>query len=285
MDPKRLSKLSEWRKYHVFTQQKNPKSNEMRTIYEPHDELKRVQSRIKRLLQRIEKPSWVYSGTKGVCHIDNALSHSGNSYFILADISSFYDHCTRDAVYQFFRSDLDCAPDVSDLLATITTCDDEAGSTIIPTGSPCSQLVAFFAYRRMFEEIANVALEHGCRFSLYVDDLTLSSSDPIGNPKNLEKKIAKILRAYGHRIKWKKTGYFGANSYKLVTGVALDGQGVPKIPNRLGEHIMNGMQDALAGDERKASPTIGRISAARQIAPGAFPEVARVVSARLQKRK
>lgn len=281
IDPKRLSELSEWRKYRVFTQRKSPKSDEKRTIREPCYELKKVQSRVKRLLQRVEKPSWVYSGTKGVCHIDNALSHTGHSYFVLTDISSFYDHCTRDAVYQFFRGDLDCSPDVSDLLATITTCEDEDGTTIIPTGSPCSQLVAFFAYRRMFDEIADIALGHGCRFSLYVDDLTLSSDRPIGNPKNLEKKIAKILRAYGHRIKWKKTGYFGANDYKLITGVALDRKGAPRIPNHLSKDIMNGMQDVLAGDEKKASPTIGRIGAARQIVPGAFPEVTRIVSARL----
>lgn len=281
VDPKRLSELPEWRKYRVFTQRKRPDSTETRTIYEPCDELKRVQSRIKRLLQRVEKPSWVYSGTKGVCHIDNALSHRCNSYFVLTDISSFYDRCTRDAVYRFFRNDLCCSPDVSDLLATISTYETEDGSTLIPTGSPCSQLVAYFAYRSMFGEIADLALRYNCRFSLYVDDLTLSSNEPIGNPKNLEKEIARILRAYGHRIKWRKTGYFGANDYKLVTGVALDGEGAPRIPNSLGKDILDGMRDVLAGDIEEISPTMGRIGAARQIVPGAFPEATRIVSSRL----
>lgn len=274
-----LSRLPEWRTYRTFEQKKSSRSNETRTIYAPEDDLKRVQGRIQYLLQRVEKPSWVYSGTKGVCHVDNALSHEGNSYFVLTDVSSFYDHCTRDAVYRFFRNDLKCAPDVADLLATMTTYDKADGSTLVPTGSPCSQLVAYFAYRRMFDEISELAERYGCRLSLYVDDLTLSSSQPIGSPRNLEKEIARILRAYGHEIKWRKTGYFGANSYKLVTGVALDGKGTPRIPNNLGKNVLKGMHDVIAGDEEKIAPTIGRIGAARQIVGGAFPEVARVISA------
>lgn len=273
-----LSRLPEWRTYRTFEQKKASCSSETRTIYEPGEKLKAVQKRVQRLLQRVEKPSWVYSGTKGACHVDNALSHAGNSYFVLTDVSSFYDNCTRDAVYRFFRNDLKCAPDVADLLATMTTYDKAGGSTLVPTGSPCSQLVAYFAYRRMFDEIFELAERCGCRLSLYVDDLTLSSSQPIGNPRNLEKEIARILRVYGHEIKWRKTGYFGADSYKLVTGVALDGKGVPRIPNRLGKNILKGMRDVIAGDEEKIAPTIGRIGAARQIVGGAFPEVARVVS-------
>jgi RNA-directed DNA polymerase len=274
-----LSRLPEWRTYRTFEQEKLSCPSETRTIYAPEDDLKGVQGRIQHLLQRVRKPSWVYSGTKGVCHVDNALSHAGNRYFVLTDISSFYDHCTRDAVYRFFRNDLKCAPDVAGLLATITTYDKVDGSTLVPTGSPCSQLVAYFAYRRMFDEISELAERYGCRLSLYVDDLTLSSIQPIGSPRNLEKEIARVLRAYGHKIKWRKTGYFGADSYKLVTGVALDGRGTPKIPNRLGKNVLKGMHDVIAGDEEKIAPTIGRIGAARQIVDGAFPEVARVISA------
>lgn len=273
-----LSGLSEWRTYRTFEQEKASIPNETRTIYAPGNKLKAVQRRIQRLIQRIEKPSWVYSGTKGVCHVDNAFSHAGGSYFVLTDISSFYDHCTRDAVYRFFLNDLECAPDVADLLASMTTCENSDGLSLVPTGSPCSQLIAYFAYRKMLDEIYELAKRYGCRFSLYVDDLTISSTKPIGNPKNLEKQIARILKAYGHEIKWRKTGYYGRNKYKLITGVALDGEGIPKIPNHLGENIVKGMRKALEGDEGILAPTFGRIGAARQIVNGAFPEVVHVLA-------
>lgn len=273
-----LSEISDWRKYHIFELEKRPGCGETRTINAPEDELKKVQGRIQHLLQRIEKPSWVYSGSKGVCHIDNAFSHEGNRYFLLADIASFYERCNREAVYRLFRDSLRCAPDVADLLATITTYEREDGSTLIPTGSPCSQLVAYFAYQRMFEEIAELAKSYGCQFSLYVDDLTFSSSKPIRNPRNLEKELARVLKAYGHKIKWEKTGYYGADRYKLITGVALDKKGSPRIPNQLGKKIMDGMQVTLEGDRTKIASTIGRIGAARQIVTGAFPEAARIVS-------
>jgi RNA-directed DNA polymerase len=46
---------------------------------------------------------------------------------------------------------------------------------VLPTGSPSSQLVVYCAYSLMFEEIKSISEKYGCIFSLYVDDMTLSS--------------------------------------------------------------------------------------------------------------
>ena len=52
----------------------------------------------------------------------------------------------------------------------------------------------------MFSEIAAIAREYGCVFTLYVDDMTFSSSKPIQvnnlirkNPQIIEQKINKYL--------------------------------------------------------------------------------------------
>ena len=263
-----------WVSYRISYLEKG--DGDTRAIYSPCKRLKTVQKRIKRLLERIRKPSWVFSGTKGRCHVDNAMHHAGNTYFVLSDIAEFYESCTRDAVYKFFLNEMKTSPDVAELLADITTLETN-GKTIIPTGSPSGQLLAFFSYRRMFDELEELAARHGCRLSLYVDDLTISSNTPIANPKSLQKQLARIMASYGHSIKWSKTRYVKPSEFKVVTGVAIGPDEAPHIPNNLGREIIEGLQDALDGDHLSQAPTLGRINAARQIVEGSFPEVERVL--------
>ena len=272
-----LTNTHRWISYRTRSEQKP--NGGMRPIYSPNKKLKRAQKRIKQLLERIEKPDWVFSGTKGVCHVDNATYHKGNTYFVLADLSSFYENCTRDAVYRFFNGQMHTAPDVAEVLTDLTTWTNQDGHQMIPTGSPTGQLLAFFAYRSMFEELEACAKDYGCRLSLYVDDLTLSSDKPIPNPQGLAKQMARIMNAYGHRINWKKTRYAGRHSYKIVTGVALDEDGNPRVPNALRKKTIDGLASYKAGEISAQAPTIGRVNAARQIEPGIFSEVERLVSA------
>ena len=268
--------IPEWTTYRTWSEEKPHGGT--RTIYNPSKKLKSVQHRIKRLLERIEKPSWVYSGVKGKCHVDNALAHQGSSHFVLTDITSFYEHCTRESVYQFFLKTMQVTPDVAKILADITTCKSLEGRSIIPVGSPCSQLLAYFAYREMFDELQACAETYGCGISLYVDDITVSSRNPISNPKSMIKQFAKITSAYGHSLKWAKTRYYGADKYKVVTGVALDGRGNPFIPNTLGKNIKEGFKRMLDGDESEYASTKGRIGAARQINANAFSEIERLMN-------
>lgn len=261
--------------YNIYLQ---PKSKDgYRTIYAPSENLKAVQRRVKVLLQRIEKPSWVFSGKRGSCHIDNGAYHKDSHYLIATDIEQFYDSCTREQVYRFFISKMCVAPDVAEILANIATLTLKEGVTLIPSGSPCSQLISYFAYSDMFEELQGLAGRYGCKLSIYVDDITISSNKPISNPKNAEKQVNKILHAYGHNIKWRKTKYYGANDFRVVTGVALNGNGQLFVPNDLGEKIIANMHDILEGDNLRYPIVKGQIGAARQIKPHSFPEVEHLI--------
>lgn len=189
-------------------------SGGFRTIYDPCRELKQVQRRIKNLLSRISIPNWVFSGCKGVCHVDNGKYHEHSVFFIQSDLHAFYDSCSRESVYRLFKDRFKCSSDVSALLSDLTTLTLEDGSTVIPTGSPCAQLVAFFAYQDMFNELHNLARNHGCKFSLYVDDLTFSSKMPFSNPAVFKKKLLQIVKRYGHSLSLSKTAYRSADERK-----------------------------------------------------------------------
>lgn len=269
-----IKRLSTGNAYKLLQEERNGKTRE---IYCPNEELKTVQKRIKRLLEKVTRPDWVFSGAKCVCHVDNGKWHSGNRYFILSDLNSFYDKCSRGYVYIFFRQDLECDPDIADILTGLCLVSLKDGRSFIPMGSPCSQLVAFFSYRKMFEEINEAAQQNGYRFSLYVDDLTFSSHIPMVDPKRFIHNIDRIVCSYGHKLNKRKSRYCGPNAYKVVTGVALDGQGEVHIPNRLGQRIVTGVKLVADGDDTKRESTLGRINAANQIVLSAFPEARRIV--------
>lgn len=257
-------------------------SGGFRTIYNPCRELKQVQRRIKNLLSRISIPSWVFSGRKGVCHVDNGKYHEHSIYFIQSDLHAFYDSCSRERVYRLFKDRFKCSSDVSALLSVLTTLTLEDGSTVIPTGSPCAQLVAFLAYQDMFNELHDLACNHGCKFSLYVDDLTFSSKTPFSNPAVFKKKLLQIVKRYGHSLSLSKTAYRGADETKIVTGVAITKEGVSAIPNKLRYKIVQGTAQSGTGDTSTALSTLGRINSARMVEPSSFPEAERQVLLNLE---
>lgn len=270
----------DWINYTVSEIEKG--SGGFRTIYDPCRELKQVQRRIKNLLSRISIPNWVFSGCKGVCHVDNGKYHEHSIYFIQSDLHAFYDSCSRESVYRLFKDRFKCSSDVSALLSDLTTLTLGDGSTVIPTGSPCAQLVAFLAYQDMFNELHNLARNHGCKFSLYVDDLTFSSKTPFNNPAVFKKKLLQIVKRYGHTLSLSKTAYRSADEPKIVTGVAITKEGVSAIPNKLRYKIVQGTAQSCAGDTSTALSTLGRISSARMIEPGSFPEAERQVLLNLE---
>ena len=168
-----LDHRKKWISYHLFDQPKEDGGT--RTIYNPNDNLKAVQRRINKLLSRIERPNWLYSSCMGRSHVDNGKHHEGRPYLLTADISQFYERCTRESVYQYFLNTMKTAPDVAEALTDLTTYTYEDGRTVIPSGSPCGQTLAFFAYEKMFFELHTLAQGYQCSFSLYVDDMTMSS--------------------------------------------------------------------------------------------------------------
>lgn len=139
-----------------------------------------------------------------------------------------------------------------------------------------------FSYEKMFTELHGIASEEGCRFSVYVDDITISSRTPIANPRSMTKRIAKTLKAYGHEINRQKTRYTGKSASRVVTGVALTSAGTARIPNRLGEKVVDGVSRIGRGGDEPLAATAGRISAARQIEKSAFPNAGRIVEGKLR---
>lgn len=266
--------------YHEFEIDKKH-SDEKRRITAPDKTLKAIQRRILYLLHRVIRPEWLISAEKQKCYIDNGKAHQDGKYVLTIDIKKFYDNCMREPVYQFFVQKLKTSPDVAKKLTDIITYNGG-----IPTGCPTSQIMAFYAYYDMFSEISDLAEQFGCKFTLYVDDMTFSSKKPF-SPDQLRQLIDRVLRKYGHRPKYPKVKYYGPSDYKPITGTVVTPEHSLVVPNGLQKTIYNTFQavkpltDVEICSEEDAKLILslkGQIQAARNIEEGKFPEIGRLTN-------
>lgn len=281
MNKEEFDNLEKLIEYYSFTTDKN--DGDKRLITAPRNNLKKIQKRILKLITFVKRPEWLISGERGKNYIDNGKFHQQSHYLLTMDIKKFYENCKREFVYRFFRYTMCMSGDIAEILTNIVTLEQK-----IPTGCPTSQLIAYYAYQEMFENIKKIANKYNCVFTLYVDDMTFSSKRPF-NPDKLRNEIDIELRKYGHRPKYSKVQYYSRNSNKLVTGVVISKDHNLLVANKLQKKIYdNAMKlKKVNGNKKEAKIAYqlesdlrslkGQLQAARNVKKGIFPEINRLV--------
>lgn len=237
------------------------KNSNKREIQCPLGKLNQVHTHIGRLLGRIETPTYVHS-KKSRSYVTNANQHKGNIPLAKTDISKFYPSTTRKMVWEMFVNQFKCAKHVADILADICCYQQKH----IPTGSPISGRIAFFASMDLFNKVDAYCKKEGCHFTLYVDDLTISGRNAT---KFLINEVRKIVRLNGLKAKRNKTQTFSAFSVKTVTGVIIRGS-ESLLPNKRHKsiadtrHLLLQAQNLYDKRELKASLN-GKLREAKQI--------------------
>ena len=241
-----------------------------RTIQQPKAVLHGVHKRVALLLGRIEKPQFVYSATKRRSYVDNALQHQNDLPCVKVDIKEFYPHVTFARVRRFFTEDLECADDIAHVLALLC-CIDGA----LPTGSPVSPVLSYFACCRMFSEIANLATERDIRFTLYVDDMVFSGAPA---SRKFAEEVRRVLKCHGftgHKI----TSY-APGEVKVITGVAVR-DGYVDVPHGR-RRRMRLTEEAFFRAKQESelrllgAAVIGQFREAERICPGSKFNAARI---------
>lgn len=250
------------RSYRHFVRIKD--NGDERIIADPKGRLKNIQKRINKLLQRIETPEWVKSGKKGESYISNGIYHLGEDYVRTMDISHFYDSVKRDNVYKLFRDRFLMADDIATIMTNLVM-----DGNALPTGAPTSQLVAFWSYYDMFNLIKEKADIYGCKFTLYVDDLTLSSSKEI--PYSLREEISEILHKYGLHANRKKDHYYRKGDFKIVTGYGFKDTRSDVINSRKCEIVRLYSAYKKGTSEINIPSLQGKLLAAKQVRQDLFP--------------
>ena len=182
-----------------------------RTINSSKGDLKNIQSRIYRfLLSNISLPNFFYGGVKGKNNILNARFHQGNKYIFTTDLKSFFPSISHKQVYTTLVT-LQFTPDIARILTRLITRDGQ-----VPQGIPTSTLIANLVFLPTGQKISDLAMQHKIKFSIYVDDMTLSSSKDF---KHLIPEFLRILSDNGFKISHNKTFYKTRNP--VVTGVVV----------------------------------------------------------------
>lgn len=249
-----IPKLRDVKHYRVWANDKG------REIQAPHGWLFQVHKRIEVLLSRINLPDYVYS-QKGRSYADNARAHRGNVPLIKTDISRFYPSVTRQAVFRMFLDEFECSVDVAHQLADIC-CYKQLH---LPTGSPLSGRVAFFAMHHMFDEIAQTAQSVGCKMTVYVDDVTISGT---AATKTLLGTVRQIIRRHGLRTQGRKSKTYASGAAKTVTGVVVvrDEVRLPNYRHLNIHHARQAVQTATPSELAHAQRVLaGRLQEASQV--------------------
>lgn len=213
-----------------------------RAVEEPKDRLKAVHKKVGRWLGRLEVPEYLHSAIRGKSYVTNATAHRADTNLIKVDIRSFYKNIDRHAVYLFFLNTMLCRQDVAMLLAKLMTVDGH-----LPTGSPASPILSFFAQKDMFDRIADLANALGLRFTVYVDDMCLSGQMAV------RKTLFHVRRIVAqHGLQTHKCRYFPAGVPRVVTGVALTAHGT-RLPHERHRKIRDAfanLRELADGNER-----------------------------------
>ena len=230
------------------------KDGSLREVLAPRGDLKRIQSRVAELLLRLETPNYLMAPVRGRSNIDNAAQHRGARSFHLLDVEDFFPSCSTSKVAHFFGKVMKCPPDVAKILVEITT---RNGS--LPTGSPASPSLAFWAYKDMWDEIDQIVRAGGCDFTVYIDDITISGPVVRGSMIHCVKQR---LKHHGHNFHPRKEASQVDGNVE-ATGVILRPGGKMALPNR--QHLeihklRNAMQRTPPGpdQEQAAASLMGR---------------------------
>ena len=265
-----------------------------RLIEPPRDQLKTVQKKIKALLEKIQVPDNVFSGIKGKSYCDNAHLHLGtnvrNLYKI--DLKDFFPSISRDLVYRFFHEDLRCSADVAKILTNLTTIDlkrlnqnsisdvwnyladkDIKCYNHLISGAPTSQILSYLVNRNMFDELQSLSDKNNIIMTVYVDDITFSSTYKISS--KFRKTALSIIKKYYYRVSQKKVKGYSKAYPKSITGVIINRDGKIAIKNALRKKIITEYEYLRKNsDDAKSRQRLrGLIAAAQQVDKSAYPNI------------
>ena len=172
-------------------------------------ELKRIQKRILALLMsHVEIPTYAFGGVPKKDNIKNAKYHQGNKYIFTTDLRSFFPSISHNRVYEVYCNN-GYSPTVARILTKLTTYKYQ-----LPQGVPTSTLLALLAFKPTGDKLYDYALQHNLKFSIFVDDITISSKVDF---KHLVPEILDIIVSAGYKISHNKTHYSTKNP--IITGI------------------------------------------------------------------
>jgi len=200
----------------------NAKKQQPFLVQVPNGSLMKVLQRIKDRLSKIAMPSFIHCPAPGRSYITNAKAHINSREVRSLDIRKYFPSSQSGRVYWFFYEVMRCSPDVAGILTKLSTVDGH-----LPTGSPLSPILSYFAHMDMWEAINEQVESAGCTLTVYMDDVTISGSSV---PCSLIWQVKKEFHRCGLCDNKKKEKHYVGNKARKITGV-ITKDGKLDLPN------------------------------------------------------
>lgn len=194
-----------------------------RQVFRIGNEALHILKKINRLLMdEVDHPGYFHGGMKGKTIRSNAANHAAMPCVIKLDIKNFYPSITRDMIVAALEADAGIGPDAASMVANLGTYKDR-----LMTGSPCSTILSCLVIRRATDRVNGLVKQRGGRFSVYVDDITISGGAHL---KQIEAECVRYIEETGVEVhKKKRIRTCGTGFSKIVTGVDVSG-GIDATP-------------------------------------------------------
>lgn len=189
------------------------KKQKTRDLRYPVSRLRSVHERLKFHLNKIKQPSYLFCPRKNRGQRDNAALHLDQDQYLTLDLKQFYPSTTEEMLNRWLKSELGMYRDVARLFTNLCTIDGR-----VSLGSPLTPVLCTLIHRAMFDEIANLCEQHELRYSVWVDDLTISGKFV---PGKVVAQIREIVRRAG--LKSHKIQHYTGNKPVFITGIGVVG--------------------------------------------------------------
>lgn len=227
-----LRRLANYKEEFIVRRQIVDKKGKVRDLAYPEKRLRAVHERMKFHLNKIKLPNYLFSPRRNRGQRDNAEMHLSQDQYLTLDIKKFYPSTTDLMVKRWFRDVLGMYEDVAGLLAHLFTVDGR-----ISFGSPLAPVLCSLLHRDMFDEIAKICTSRGLRYSVWVDDLTISGRFV---PAEILRQIRDVVRKYG--LKSHCISYRSGNRPVFITGIGVVGANLV-APNSLDLKLKEAWED------------------------------------------
>ena len=264
----------------------NKRNGTPRQIWSPIPRLKFVQRWIlENILNNLTTHGAAHGFVRGKSIITNAAVHSDSALLIKLDVKDFFPSVHWRRVKGVFRH-AGYPEQIATLLALLCTESprqmvQQNGKTYyvaisdraLPQGAPTSPALTNIVCLNLDRRLTGLADKMGLRYSRYADDLTFSlpanstSTENAAQPSDHNRLIGqllgsvhKILREEGFVLNNDKTRIIRMGNQHNVTGMVVNGEGVPRVPRNIKRMLRAALHNLDSGQPLRDGETLDTLS-------------------------
>ena len=264
----------------------NKRNGTPRQIWSPIPRLKFVQRWIlENILNNLMTHGAAHGFVRGKSIVTNATVHCNSALLIKLDVKDFFPSVHWRRVKGVFRH-AGYPEQIATLLALLCTesprqmvqqngktCYVALSDRALPQGAPTSPALTNIVCLNLDRRLTGLAEKIGLRYSRYADDLTFSLPANSTSIKNAAQpsdhnhligqllgSVHKILQEEGFILNNDKTRVIRMGNQHNVTGMVVNGEGVPRVPRKIKRMLRASLHNLALGQPLREGETLETLS-------------------------